>query len=288
MEALAPHAGGVYIDVTLGGGGHSREMLSRLDSTARVYGIDRDSDAIANSPADVRFTAIHGNFRYLSNYADYYGLNGKVDGILADLGVSFHHFDTPERGFSFRQDGPLDMRMNRSGGISAAQLLADASEEELAGIFSLYGELRNSRRLARAIVAARETKPVTTTMELVALAEPLLNPASVKKEMAQVFQALRIVVNGEMEAIEGLLNAAVEALRPGGRLAVITYHSLEDRMVKNFFRSGRIDGKIEKDIYGRSNVPLKVLTSKPITPSAEEIERNPRSRSAKLRVCQKL
>lgn len=288
IEALNPVPGGIYMDVTLGGGGHSRGLLLQLDETAHLYGLDRDEEAIANAPQDPRFTPIHGNFRYLLNFVRYYGLIGKVDGILADLGVSFHHFDDAERGFSFRADGPLDMRMNRSGGITAAQLIADAPEEWLTTIFSLYGELKNARRIARTITAARDSKPIETTSELVELVRPLISPANFKKELAQVFQALRIVVNGEMEALEALLKAAVIALRPGGRLAVITYHSLEDRMVKNFFRSGRVDGKVEKDIFGRAEVPLKPLFSKPITPDEEEVERNPRSRSAKLRVCEKL
>ncbi len=288
IEALRPVPGGVYIDVTLGGGGHSRGLLQVLDSESRLYGLDRDADAIANAPEDERFTAIHGNFRYLMNFVRYYGLVGKVDGILADLGVSFHHFDDAERGFSFRADGPLDMRMNRSGGITAAQLIAELPEDELASILSLYGELKNARRIARALTAARASKPVQTTSELTELVRPFLSPANFKKELAQVFQALRIVVNGEMEALEALLTASVRALRPGGRLAVITYHSLEDRMVKNFFRSGRVDGKVEKDIYGRAEVPLKPLFSKPVTPDEAEVERNPRSRSAKLRVCEKL
>lgn len=288
MEALAVVPGGTYIDVTLGGAGHTRGLLGALGKDAQVYGLDRDSDAIANAPADPRFVAVHGNFRYLANFVRYYSLAGKVDGILADLGVSFHHFDTAERGFSFRADGPLDMRMNRQGGITAADLLATADEERLASLFSIYGELRQSRRLARALVSARAQAPVDTTGRLTEIATPLLSPANAKKELAQVFQALRIEVNGEMEALEQLLRASVDALRPGGRLAVITYHSLEDRMVKNFMRTGRTDGKVEKDIFGRFDAPLRPLTSKPIVPSESEISANPRSRSAKLRVAEKL
>lgn len=287
MSALLPHAGGIYVDATLGGAGHSRAILEAIGEGSRLFGIDRDSDAIANAPADTRFTAIHGNFRYLTNFMRYYGAEGRVDGILADLGVSSHHFDSAERGFSFRADAPLDMRMNRSGGITAAELLAAAPEERLAVIFRLYGELRCARRLAKAIVDRRATDPVTTTGALAAVATPMLNPASVKKEMAQVFQALRIEVNGEMEALEAFLRATATALRPGGRLAVITYHSLEDRLVKNFIRSGRMDGKIETDIYGRSETPFRAVGNKPTVPDADEIECNPRARSAKLRVAER-
>ena len=287
VSALLPHAGGIYVDATLGGAGHSRAILAAIGEGSRLYGIDRDSDAIANAPADERFTAIHGNFRYLTNFIRYYSAEGKVDGILADLGVSSHHFDTAERGFSFRADAPLDMRMNRSGGITAAELLATASEERLADIFHLYGELRCARRLAKAIATRRATEVVATTGALAELATPMLNPASVKKELAQVFQALRIEVNGEMEALQDFLRATAAAIRPGGRLAVITYHSLEDRLVKNFIRSGRMDGKIVTDLYGRAETPFKAVTGKPIVPNAIEIETNPRARSAKLRVAER-
>lgn len=287
IGALDVRPDGVYVDVTLGGGGHSRAIASCLES-GHLYSLDRDSDAIARAEGSPVFTAVHGDFRYLANYMRYYGVFGKVDGILADLGVSFHHFDDPERGFSFRTDAPLDMRMNRSASLSAAELIATASEADLADIFRRYGELRQAGRLARALVKARETAPVLTTGQLVEIATPLLSPAARKQELAQVFQALRIKVNGEMEALEAMLDASLRVLRAGGRLAVITYHSLEDRMVKNFMRTGRTDGAApEKDIYGRVELPLKVLTSKPIVPTAEEIDRNPRSRSAKLRVAER-
>lgn len=287
VEGLAIRPDGVYVDATLGGGGHSRAIVERLSPEGHLYGIDQDSDAIAHAFADTRFTAVHGNFRFLANFMRFYGVLGKVDGILADLGVSSHHFDEAERGFSFRADAPLDMRMNRSAAVSAADLIADASEERLADIFKLYGELRQARALARAIVKARGEAPVDTTGRLAAVAEKVLSPASVKKEMAQVFQALRIEVNGEMDALGMFLEASLKTLRPGGRIAVITYHSLEDRLVKNFFRSGRLDGKIESDIFGRTSVPLKALGNKPITPTAEEEATNPRSRSAKLRIAVK-
>lgn len=289
IDGLDISSEGIYVDVTLGGGGHSRAIAERLTPPGHLYSLDRDSDAIARVEPTEVFTPIHGNFRYLDNYMRYYGVEGKVSGILGDLGVSFHHFDDASRGFSFRSDAPLDMRMNRDGGITAAELLASADAERLANIFYLYGELRQSRRLAEAIVARRRSgKPVTTTGQLVEVATPLLNPAAVKKEMAQLFQALRIVVNGEMEALEAFLESTLKVLAPGGRLAIITYHSLEDRLVKNFLKSGRTDGVIEKDIFGRADLPFKVLTNKPIVPDAEEVERNPRSRSAKLRIGRRL
>ncbi len=286
LEALCLQPSGVYVDATLGGGGHSRAIVEHLGEDGHLYSLDRDSDAIARAFADSRFTAVHGDFRYMANYLRYYGHYGDVDGILADLGVSSHHFDDADRGFSFRADAPLDMRMNRASSLTAAALLAEAPEERLATIFRIYGEFRQARRLASAIVKRRDTDPVLTTGQLASLAEPMLNPARAKKELAQVFQALRIEVNGEMEALEAFLRQSVELLRPGGRLAVITYHSLEDRMVKNFMRSGRIDGEAEKDLFGRSDAPLKPL-GKAVGPTPEEVERNPRSRSAKLRVAVK-
>lgn len=287
LQALDIRPGGIYIDVTLGGGGHSRAIAERL-TDGHLYSLDQDSDAISRAVATPVFTPVHGNFRYLTNYADYLGVEGKVDGILADLGVSFHHFDDAERGFSFRADAPLDMRMNRDASTTAARLLATASEADIANWLALYGELRNGRKMARRIVELRQSSPVATTGELVEAVRPFINPAQEKKELAQVFQALRIVVNGEMEALESLLNASVDALAPGGRLAVITYHSLEDRMVKNFMRTGNTTGEATEDIYGRRKAPLRMLTSKPIVPDAAEIEANPRSRSAKLRVAIKI
>lgn len=286
LEALALRPDGIYVDATLGGGGHSRAIARQLSAAGHLYSIDRDSDAIAHAFAHPSFTAIHGDFRYLTNYLRYYERSGRVDGILADLGVSSHHFDDASRGFSFRADAPLDMRMNRSGALTAADLLATATEERLATLFKVYGEFRQARRLAAAIVKARANGGIRTTGELAALAEPMLNPARAKKELAQIFQALRIEVNGEMEALEAFLKQAATELREGGRLAVITYHSLEDRMVKNFMRSGRIDGEAEKDLFGRTEAPLHPL-GKAIVPTAAEVERNPRARSAKLRVAEK-
>ncbi|MCM1067713.1 MAG: 16S rRNA (cytosine(1402)-N(4))-methyltransferase RsmH [Muribaculaceae bacterium] len=289
LEALALRPGGVYIDATLGGGGHSGAILAQLRGTGgHLYSIDQDSDAIARAFVDDAFTAVHGNFRYLLNYCDYYGITGKVDGILADLGVSSHHFDEAARGFSFRADGPLDMRMNKDGGRTAADLVASASEDELTTIFKVYGEFKQARRLAKALVAARSDGGVLTTGQLADLAGRFVSPANRKKELAQVFQALRIAVNGEMEALEAFLEASVEVLRPGGRLAVITYHSLEDRMVKNFMRGGSVSGEVQKDFFGRSTAPMKALGSKPIVPDEAEVLANPRSRSAKLRVAEKL
>lgn len=288
IAALQIHRDGIYVDATLGGGGHSRVIAGLLEGgDGHLYSLDRDSDAIAHAFDHTHFTAIHGDFRYLSNYMRYYGHAGCVDGILADLGVSSHHFDDASRGFSFRADAPLDMRMNRSASLTAAELLATAPEDRLATILKIYGEFRQARRLAAAIVKARTNGGITTTGQLVALAEPMINPARAKRELAQIFQALRIEVNGEMQALEAFLIQASMQLRPGGRLAVITYHSLEDRMVKNYMRSGNIDGEVSTDLYGRTSAPLKPC-GKDITPTKEEIERNPRARSARLRVAEKL
>lgn len=288
LDALDIHRDGIYVDATLGGGGHSRAIVGRLGDRGHLYSFDQDADAIARVFSDPRFTPIHGNFRFLANYLDYCGVLGRVDGILADLGVSSHHFDDASRGFSFRADGPLDMRMNASAPRSAADIVATTDAPGLARILKLYGELAQARRMADAIVKARSQAPIATTGRLVEVVSPMISRAKEKKELAQVFQALRIAVNGEMEALESFLSQAVEALRPGGRLAIITYHSLEDRMVKNFMRTGRTDGHEEKDLFGRSSNPMKALTGKPIVPSDDEIERNPRSRSAKLRVAVKL
>ena len=281
IDGLGIKPDGTYVDVTFGGGGHSRAILERLGPNGRLIGMDQDMDAWNNRLQDARFTFAHANFAYLKNFVRYYGCNG-VDGILADLGVSFHHFDAVERGFTFRADAPLDMRMNRSATFTARDLLATYSEERLADILYLNGELRQSRRLAAALVKAR---PLNTTGELVAAVRPLLKPSQEKKELSMVFQALRIEVNGELEALRRLLVQSLEVLNPGGRLAVITYHSLEDRLVKNFMRTGNIEGRQEKDFYGRVNTPWK-LVSKVIVPDEAEVERNPRSRSAKLRVAE--
>ena len=286
LEGLDIKPGGTYVDVTFGGGGHSRAILERLGPDGRLYGMDQDLDASANRIDDPRFTFVHGNFAFLKNFMRYYGVK-QVDGILADLGVSFHHFDDAERGFSFRHDGPLDMRMNRQAVVNAAQLLAQADESELADAFYLYGELRQSRRLAAAIVKARGQAPINTTAQLQQIVLPLLKPSQQTKELAQVFQALRIVVNHEMDVLRSLLAQSLELLPAGGRLVVITYHSLEDRLVKNFVRTGNFEGRLEKDFFGRVDVPFKAVNNKVITASADEVERNPRSRSAKLRVCER-
>lgn len=291
MEALAIKPDGIYVDATYGGGGHSRAILSHLGPGGRLLGFDQDDEAIARAQTDPRLTMVHGNFRFLSNFLRYYGVDpdGGVDGILADLGVSFHHFDDAARGFSFRFEGPLDMRMNRRARISASDLIASIDSDELASLLRLYGELPKARALANAIVGERAKAPVDTVERLVAIAEPYINPKARRKELAQLFQALRIRVNGEMEALEQFLWSALRALKPGGRLAIITYHSLEDRLVKNFIRTGSFDGERTTDFFGRSTAPLKAVGgSKPIVPSEAEVEANPRSRSAKLRVAEKL
>ena len=293
LDALDIKASGVYVDCTLGGGGHTGGILSRLGTDGRLLSFDQDSDAINRAMSapglgdDPRLTLVHGNFRYLRNFLRYYGA-GEVDGILADLGVSFHHFDDPGRGFSFRWEGALDMRMNRNARRDAATLLAEATENELADIFYLYGELKQARRMAAAIVKARAKEAITTVPRLLEVVRPLINPRQEKKELAQLFQALRIEVNNEIEALKELLTQAMEALKPGGRLAVITYHSLEDRLVKNFLKTGNLEGREAKDFFGRNLSPFRLMTSKPIVPGADEVERNPRSRSAKLRVGEKL
>ena len=283
IDGLAIKPDGIYVDVTFGGGGHSRAILERLGAAGRLVGMDQDLDASMNALQDSRFTFAHGNFAYLKNFLRYYGITG-VDGILADLGVSFHHFDDVERGFTFRADAPLDMRMNRSASFSAKDLIDTYSEERLADVLYLYGELRQSRRLAAAIVKARPS----TTGELVDTVRPLLKASQEKKELSMVFQALRIEVNGELNALGRLLAQSLEVLNPGGRLAVITYHSLEDRLVKNFMRTGNVEGRQEKDFFGRVNTPWRVITGKVIVPSAAEVELNPRSRSAKLRVAERI
>ena len=284
IEGLAIDPEGVYVDVTYGGGGHSRAILALLRG-GRLYAFDQDIEAIERAAADERLTMIHGNFRFLSNFLRYEGVGeGEVDGLLGDLGVSFHHFDDPSRGFSFRFEGALDMRMNQRGGRTAAQWLEEESEERLADIFYLYGEMKNARKIASAIVKARAKEQIATVEQLLAVLKPLINPRQEKKELAQVFQALRIAVNGELDALKSMLEQAVKALKPGGRLAIITYHSLEDRLVKNFMKTGNFEGKAEADLFGRTFAPMKLLNSKPIVPDEAEVEANPRSRSAKLRI----
>lgn len=288
VDGLDIKPGGVYVDVTFGGGGHSREILRRLGQDGRLYSFDQDADTEANiEGGDARFTFVLSNFRYLRNWMRYYGIE-RIDGLLADLGVSSHHFDDAERGFSFRYDAPLDMRMNKQGGKTAADLVNDDTEQQLADIFYLYGELRNARRLAAAIVRARQLRPILTTQDLLQTVEPLFRREKEKKDMARVFQALRIEVNHEMAALREMLAAATDLLAPGGRLSVITYHSLEDRMVKNVMKTGNADGKAPADpIYGKTESPYRLVNNKVITPSAEELEKNPRSRSAKLRIAEK-
>lgn len=286
VDGLAIHPGGIYVDVTFGGGGHSREILSRMDDSAHLYSFDQDADAERNVPADKRFTFVRSNFRYLRNWMSYYGVE-QIDGLLADLGVSSHHFDDETRGFSFRFDAPLDMRMNKRAGTTAAELLANYSEKQLADVFYYYGELRNARRIAAAIVAFRQKKAITTTKDLTDATETLFRREHEKKDMARLFQALRIEVNQEMDALRQMLSAAVSLLKPGGRLSVITYHSLEDRIVKNMMRSGNAEGKLEQDLYGRIESPMKAINSKVIVPDEEEQQRNPRSRSAKLRIAER-
>ncbi|MDY5768286.1 MAG: 16S rRNA (cytosine(1402)-N(4))-methyltransferase RsmH [Alloprevotella sp.] len=288
VDGLAVQPAGTYVDVTFGGGGHSREILRRLGPDGRLYSFDQDADAEQNVPeGDERFTFVRSNFRYLANWMRYYGVEA-VDGVLADLGVSSHHFDAEERGFSFRFDAPLDMRMNGRAGQTAADLVNQYGEEELAHIFYLYGELKNSRRIAAALVKARSAAPLLTTGDLLEAVRPLMPREREKKDLARVFQALRIEVNHEMDALQEMLQAALRVLRPGGRLSVLTYHSLEDRMVKNFIRSGRMDGKVEQDFYGRKLTPWRAVNNKVILPSQEEQEENPRSRSAKLRIAEKI
>ena len=271
----------ICADLTFGGGGHSREILSRMGEGGRLYGFDQDEDAEKNAPDDPRFTFVRSNFRYLRNFMRYHEVEG-LDAILADLGVSGHHFDDETRGFSFRFDADLDMRMNKRGGDTAADLLNNAPEEKLAEIFKIYGELNCSRKLASAIAKRRATKPFKRVNDLIEAAKPFCPPQREKKEMAKVFQALRIEVNHEMDSLKEMLRQCTAMLKPGGRLVVITYHSLEDRIVKNFMKSGNIEGKIEQDFFGRSTSPY--ITEKMMVPTDEELERNPRSRSAKLRV----
>ena len=305
IQGLNIQPDGLYVDVTFGGGGHSRAILDQLSEQGKLYSFDQDLDTLQNVMHQDNWQFVHSNFRYLRNFMDYYGVK-QIDGLLADLGVSFHHFDCPERGFSFRFSAPLDMRMNQTGGKTAADILNTYSEEDLARVLYIYGELKNSRQIAKKIVKARGQKVIERTEELVEVvmgrpvglmdaAPQLLDngyreldiPAGVKKDLARLFQALRIEVNDEMGALREMLLAAKDLLKPGGRIVILTYHSLEDRMVKNFLRSGNLEGKIEKDFYGNILSPFKVI-EKGLTASEEEVERNPRARSAKLRVAEKI
>ena len=286
IEGMNLRAKGTFVDVTFGGGGHSKEILRCMDSESRLFSFDQDEDAEQNIVNDKRFTFVRSNFRYLSNFLRYYGVDG-VDAVLADLGVSSHHFDDSERGFSFRFNGKLDMRMNKRAGMTAADIVNNYDEERLANLFYLYGELKNSRKIASVLVKARSQKKLETIEEFLDIIKPLFGKDREKKELAKVFQALRIEVNQELEALKEMLYAATRALKPGGRLVVITYHSLEDRMVKNIMKTGNVEGKVEQDIFGRTDCPFKLVNNKVIVPSDEEIERNPRSRSAKLRIAEK-
>lgn len=308
LEGLQIRPDGIYVDVTFGGGGHSRAILNQLGEKGHLYSFDQDPDAEKNifceelsiskeetpkQSLPQNFTFIRSNFRYLKNWMRYHGVK-HIDGLLADLGVSSHHLDDAERGFAFRFDAPLDMRMNTRAGKTAADILQEADEQELTRIFTLYGELRQARRMAQAIVKSRQQKAIATTGDLMAVVKPMISPKAEKKELAQVFQALRIEVNHEMQALEEMLNAAIELLTPpdknevhAGRLVVMTYHSLEDRIVKNIIKSGKTDGQVEKDFYGRVIAPLKAINNKVIEATEEEVERNPRSRSAKLRIAEK-
>ncbi|MFC2531003.1 16S rRNA (cytosine(1402)-N(4))-methyltransferase RsmH [Segatella oris] len=297
VDGLNIQSGGIYVDVTFGGGGHSREILSRLDNQAHLYSFDQDADAEQNVMHregsaekrfvdDARFTFVRSNFRYLKNWMRYYGVE-KIDGLLADLGVSSHHFDDESRGFSFRFDAPLDMRMNKRAGLTAADVVNDYDEEALANLFYLYGELKQSRRIAAALVKVRAQQRIATTQDFLKATEPLFKREREKKDMAKLFQALRIEVNHEMDALKEMLQSATELLRSGGRLSVITYHSLEDRIVKNMMKAGNAEGKKVQDFYGRIETPFNLVNNKVIVPSADEQQENPRSRSAKLRIAEK-
>lgn len=297
VDGLNIRPGGIYVDVTFGGGGHSREILSRMDSTARLFSFDQDADAEQNIYSgedgsesrfvdDPRFTFVRSNFRYLKNWMMYHGVE-RIDGLLADLGVSSHHFDDETRGFSFRFDSPLDMRMNKRAGKTAADIVNGYTEEALASVFYLYGELKQSRRIASAIAERRKEKPMATTGDFMAAVEPLFRREREKKDMAKLFQALRIEVNGEMDALRQMLLSATECLAPGGRLSVITYHSLEDRIVKNVMKTGNAEGIRNTDFYGRTDTPFTLVNNKVIVPSPEEQRNNPRSRSAKLRIAER-
>lgn len=286
IEGMNLHADGIYADMTFGGGGHSKEILRRMGEDCHLYSFDQDEDAEKNIVDDKRFTFVRSNFRYLRNFMRYYDVE-QLDGILADLGVSSHHFDDSERGFSFRFDGKLDMRMNKRAGMTAADIVNTYDEEKLADVFYIYGELKNSRKLAATIAKARQQKQITTIGEFLDIIKPLFGREREKKELAKVFQALRIEVNHEMEALKEMLYEATDLLKPGGRLVVITYHSLEDRMVKNLIKAGNIEGKVEQDFYGNVQSPFRAVNNKVIVPTDEEVNQNPRSRSAKLRIAEK-
>jgi 16S rRNA (cytosine1402-N4)-methyltransferase len=285
MEGLNIKPDGIYVDATFGGGGHSREILKNLGENGRLFAFDQDEDVIENIPADPRFVFVRSNFRYLSNFLKYHGVD-RVDGILADLGVSFHHFDESERGFSFRFESNLDMRMNQKAALKASDILETYPENQLTDLFYYYGELPNARKVARTIVQAREHTKILTTSQLQEIIEPALKKDKQKKEMAKVFQAIRIEVNKEMDVLRKFLLQTVDVLKPEGRLVILTYHSLEDRLVKNFLKSGNLEGKVEQDFFGKKITPFRLINNKVITPDEQEIIDNPRSRSAKLRIAE--
>lgn len=286
VDGLDIRPDGTYVDVTFGGGGHSKEILSRLGPDGRLFGFDQDEDAICNTIPDSRFTFVRSNFRFLKNFLRYYGVT-QVDGILADLGVSWHHFDDGERGFSFRFDAPLDMRMNKKAILKAADVVNDYAEEQLADVFYMYGEFKESRRIAATVVRARQKNPIRTIQQLLDVVSPLFRRVNEKKDLARLFQALRIEVNQEMQALQEMLMATIDVLKPGGRLSVITYHSLEDRMVKNVMKTGTLNGRGGQDFFGNVQTPFRLINNKVIVPDAEEQKNNPRSRSAKLRIAEK-
>ncbi len=288
IEALITDKSGVYADATFGGGGHSRGILEALGPQGRLIAFDRDADALANVPDDSRFTLIRNNFRFIHNFVLFEGYKDGIDGVMADLGVSSHQFDTAERGFSFRYDAPLDMRMNTEAAVTAADLVNSLEEAELEKILRVYGEVGQSRKMASLIVRARKTSAIGTTTQLNEAIAPCLPKFAEHKELARVYQSLRIEVNQEMKSLEKMLSGAAASLKTGGRLVVITYHSLEDRMVKNFIKAGNIEGEIHRDIYGKADIPLSAVNRKPILPQEEEIAGNTRARSAKLRVAEKL
>ncbi len=305
VDGLHIKPNGIYVDVTFGGGGHSREILSRLGADGHLFSFDQDADAENNIfedsgdakdcsneqkgkrfVDDSRFTFVRSNFRFLKNWMQYYGIE-QIDGLLGDLGVSSHHFDDESRGFSFRFDAPLDMRMNKRAGNTAADIVNEYDEEQLANLFYIYGELKNSRRIASTLTNARRQKPIATTSDFISAVEPLFKREREKKDMAKLFQALRIEVNHEMTALKEMLMAATDVMKPGGRLSIITYHSLEDRIVKNIMKTGNIEGKVEQDFFGHIDSPYKLINNKVIVPSEEEQSQNPRSRSAKLRIAER-
>lgn len=287
LDLLEINPDGVYVDLTFGGGGHSSHIVQRLSPKGHLYSFDQDADAEANAFADERFTFVRSNFRFMRGNLRMRGVE-QVDGVFADLGVSSHHFDATERGFSFRGDAPLDMRMNRRGGRTAADVVNDYDVERLTWILKNYGEIDGAARVARCIESARSAAPLTTTFDLVEAVKRVTPPRDESKFLSKLFQAIRIEVNGEMEALQMALEQSLKMLRPGGRLVIMSYHSLEDRMVKNFMRSGTVDGKVEKDFYGRVSTPFEIVTRKVVVPTPEEVERNPRSRSAKMRAAIKL